>query len=465
MNVSFVTMFALVMGIIEPIAAQNDIWTSWDNSKSAVPSNLQQNIANIVAGQIPKESGRDRWEERQEAARRNQLKTDILRNSSSIIGYWNDDECKNVILYDDELLEILKNELSSNKQILDYLVMDEDIRKIILSDDFLLQRVKDRIWDNKDRILYYAKNECLNKLIMSDSKLRHLYVKYDIKAHPDRLEAYTKRSEFKELLSEDPEMKKIVSGVIADRLIAEKEAMEKKRIAEQEEAERRRRAWEAEQRRLNEEFARAQIQLEQNKQERQRDVELSQQIATPICPRDDRGKNKVGGVIVEQIEYDELFEDPAITKAKRNSIVYATQDRLEKAFEDASLMAKIELKKKQKEWQGKVVAIPIGKADALMNNTLEMAYPGSELWKKVKVSQAVRHDEENLITNVVKCVAEESVEAVSSGDFKRFNECITQAKDAFLDQMGEHIADLTHTQNFRKIYKWFTKKEKNDEDY
>ena len=347
---------------------------------------------------------------------------------------------------------------------LEYFKNNDRIRDIILSDNSLLNKLKSKILDNPDRILEYMKDSNLKNIILSDSELKYVYVKQDITTHPDKLSDYINNPDFKKIFDEDINFKAFVSDIIAEKIIAEQKAQKQRELEALAAAKRKEQEYLAEQQRIEAERQRAIEQVRQNEQQKQKDIAHSQELKSMIVPRQDKGLKK-NNVNDEIDAYNVLYEDMTVNKAQKTSAVYSTQDGMNKALEDAGIRAKIELKKKQKEWQGKVVAIPIGKANALMDKTLETAYPGAGMWKKVKVSQAVRQDEEELISTVLKCIAKEGVEAVASGDIKKFNECITQAKDAFLDKTGAHIADLTHTKNFRKIYKWFTKTEQNDEEH
>lgn len=463
------------------------IWDAWDKSASSVDHDALvravENAINKTQGQ--KSTSRERAEERREAERQNQLRNK-LRNCSSLLSYINDADYRWMILHESEFRDQFRYQLLNSKDIVDYFMDDDELRKIILSDNSLFQRLKTRMLENPDKILDYMEDSDLKEVISSDPELNRLYelkyAEYDVMSHPENLSKYIKDPEMKNHFLNDPEMKKIVTQKYLNdikkeqetekqRAIAAKQAEERRIQEEKAAAEREKQeaidkenARLAEIQRQNDNAVRAKIQYEQNEQQKQKDIAHSEKLKSMIVPRQDKGL-KNNGVDDEIDAFNVLYEDMAVNRARKTSAVYSTQDGLNKALEDAGIRAKIELKKKQKEWQGKVVSIPIGKANELMNKTLETAYPGAGMWKKVKVSQAVRQDEEGLVSTVFKCIAKEGVEAVASGDMKQFNECINEAKDTFLDKTGAHIADLTHTKNFRKIYKWFTKTEQNDEEY
>lgn len=441
------------------------IWDAWDKSASSVDHDALvravENAINKTQGQ--KSTSRERAEERREAERQNQLRKD-LRNSSSLLSYIDDADYRWMILHESEFRDQFRYQLLNSKDIVDYFMDDDELRKMILSDNSLFQRLKTRMLENPDKILDYVKDSDLKNIILSDSELKYVYVKQDITTHPDKLSDYINDPDFKKKFDEDINFKAFVSDKVAEKIIAEQKAQKQRELEAQAAAKRKEQEYLAEQQRIEAERQRAIEQARQNEQQKQIDIAHSQELKSMIVPRQDKGL-KNNGVDNEIDAFNVLYEDMTVNKAKKTSAVYSTQDGLNKALEDAGIRAKIELKKKQKEWQGKVVSIPIGKANELMNKTLETAYPGAGMWKKVKVSQAVRQDEEGLVSTVFKCIAKEGVEAVASGDMKQFNECINEAKDTFLDKTGAHIADLTHTKNFRKIYNWFTKTEQNDEEY
>lgn len=419
-----------------------DIWTQWDKSASSVDRNkieeaIRNKIEEAIHGHTTKPTSKEKEEERREVERRN-----TLRAASNVTIYLENSEYRSMILSESEFKVRLKNELLNSSRITDY-YKDPYLKAFIDSDP------------------------ALKKYCDLERK------KNDIKKHPGEAIRHITDPQIQEAIKNDPDLALAIAQAAEKKAMDDIKEKQESILRQQEAARKAKEAREAEIKRKKEEKERAKIQAEQNEMERKKDEEVSRQLTSRLVPKHDEGLNHSGDNAVqddifEELLYEKLSEEPAITKAKKYSVVYVTPNGWEKAFENASVKAKIELKKKQKELQAKEIAIPIKKADAFMNEIMETAYPGSEMWQKVKVSTAVRHEEEEFISESLKCISKEGLDAVASGDIKKikkFNECITHAKDAFLDKMGEHIAELTHTKNLRKIYKWFTQKKQNDDEF
>lgn len=405
--------------------------------------------------------GDDDDDDDNDEARRNRLKA---MSNSEFLNLINDSEYRYMILNDKSRLMAA---LSERRNILDQ-YKDDDLRKLIMSDPSLKKKVIDNIWEQKEKILELAKDSNIERLILSDPSLKEYYdIKLkilDIQEHPEKIIVYVDDPKIRQIIEDNPKLARILAQEI--KKLEEDDLQRKQREIENDRIEREREEKERqfEIQRLKDEGERAAEQEAQNAQERNNDINLSHTLGSMMPTKQQNlTQNTVTGLQVSQEEYDELYEDPTLLNAKINCAVYNTKDNMEKAWKTAKMQSKTVLKESQNKIKGKLISIPVGKANGVMDNFFNTAWPNADMGTKVRVARDIYQEESNLASDVLKCIVHEGVEAVSSGDMKQFNECIQRAKNDFTDKVQSNLESLTHVK-FRKYAKWLIN-ENQDEEY
>lgn len=453
--------------------------SDWMNDKpyeDLMKSLKGNNNSSSNASSLKKSSSRERAEDRREAERQNRLSND-LRQASYVTSYLNDPDYRSKILYESEFRERLKNELIHNNKITDY-YSDKDVREIILSDNNLRKKLLEVIWENRSRILEYSNNSDLKEFILSNPTLREYYElevkKQDMRNHPESAIKYIKDPQITEVIKNDPELAQILAQLVKKKAEDEQRAEEQRLLRKKQEEERNELARLAEIKRVQEEAERANDQYKKNEQKKERNKQLSNKIMSNLSPKRTNSESRPtseNNSRISRNSYNDFWGDPELYQAKINCAVYSTETELLKALRNAPTLSEYisgKTEQMQNKVQRKLVSIPIGKINESVDIVLNTGWPGANLGEKARVSNLVREEEGNFISEVIKCVANDAVEAVSTGDMNKFNECIQQARETFVDQLKSNIDDLTHVKVFgtiRKYKNWLTKTDSGDEEY
>ena len=241
---------------------------------------------------------------------------------------------------------------------------------------------------------------------------------------------------------------------------AEQKAEQDRLMRQKAEEERLERARQAEINRLKEEAIQAKVQEDENEQKKIRNKQLSNKLLSELSPKQKSKTSELPSVLESPnlIQYyNDFFSDPTLFQAKLNSVVYNTETELLKALHNAPTLSEYvseKTERMQNKVKGKLISIPIKKANKVMDNVFNIGWPGANLGEKVRVSNLVREEEEGFVGKVTQCIARDAVESVFSGDAERFNNCIQQATDTFVDQLKTNIDDLTHVKVFETIRKY-----------
>ena len=442
------------------------VWDAWDRSASNVDHNRTKNTVINARNQAEKSSSRDRGAERQ-----NQLRND-LRQASDVISHLDNSEYRSIILHESEFREKLKTDLLKSNIIAKY-YSNNDVRQIILSDNNLRKKLIEEIWENRNRILKYSSNSDLKEFILSDSRLREYYEtevkKQDMRSHPEKTLEYIKDPQVKEIIKADTELSQLLAQQIKEQVEKEQIAIQRRLNRQKAEEERAERDRQAEIKRRRDEEDRAKAQEKQNKQKRESKKQLSNKLQSELSPKTNIAteSNQAPQSKVPQNSINDFFGDPALFHLKLNSAVYNTETELQKALRNAPTLSEYisgETEKIQNKAKGKLISIPIGKVNEMVDIVLNTGWPGANLGEKARVSNLVREEEGNFVSEALKCV----VKSVSSEDMNKFNECVQRAKDSFVDQLKSNIDELTHVKVFgtiRKYKKWLTKTNPDDEEY
>lgn len=363
------------------------------------------------------------------------------------------------------------NEIKNNPSDLLWYMNKDEYSSIIMSNSDLREKLKEKIWENRNNVIDLTKNPDIKKIVMNDPMLREYYElevkKQDMRNHPESAIKYIKDPQITEVIKNDPELAQILAQSVKKKAEDEQRAEEQRLLRKKQEEERKEMARQAEIRRLQEERIRAQEQERQNAQEREKERKLSQQIATQIVPRHDKGLNKVGGVTVEQDIYNELYEDITFTKAKRNSAIYNTKEDLEKAWNNTIIVSKVVLKESYNPVKGVVLSEPIGKIYAFRDNMSDMIFPGTQMGAKVSVAKNEVKEEESFVDDVLYCLNKDALKVSSSNNYRQYSEneenlmvCVKNASRKIVDRQISHLEELTPVNHIikstRKIHKWFS---------
>lgn len=398
-----------------------------------------------------------------EAVRQREIQNQIdAMSDSELLNHIDDSDYHYKILYDNR--DRLMSALYNNGNILDN-YKNDDLRKLIMEDPSLEKKVKDKIWEQKEKILELAKDSNIERLILSDPSLQEYYDTelkiHDIQQHPEKIRVYIYDPKMRQIIEDNPKLARILAQEIKKQY---EEALqrEQQRIIERENKKKKQ---QIEIQRLKDEGERAAEQETQNAQEWNNDLNLSHTLGSMMPSKQQNPpQNTVTRLQVSQEEYDELYEDPTLLNAKINCAVYNTKANVEKAWKTAKVQSKTVLKGSQNKIKGKLISIPVGKANEAMDNFFNTAWPNADMGTKVRVARDIYQEESNLASDILKCIVHEGVEAVSSGDMKQFNKCIQRAKNDFTDKVQSNLETLTHVK-FRKYTKWLINVNQDDEEY
>lgn len=438
---------------------------AWEKSKDPV---LEKTIVNGILTALKEANVSDSppkkksSAERREEAERNRKRIEIKDNTSNIIGYFFDDEYKDIIMSDYELRTILENKLSESDNILSYMKNNEDLRKLILSNNLLVNNVKRQLWNANEEILNYLNDPDLKRIITSDRGLNDycekMQMRVAIKNNPEKELSYLGDLKAEERIKNDPVLwtgyENAVSSRIINNMKAEKE-VERRKLEEEKQIELAKRI---EEQRIREESIRANQQAEENEAKRQHNENLSNELLAmspdgrPITRTNDY---KEGGSLISQDRNNELLEDPLVVKAKRDNR-YSTGATMDRAWGDPRVKSSTELKEKENKNKGKIIAF--------LGFVGDLIIPSYSIENIEITAIKVEIQETSFMARTLKCIKNEGMKAATSGnkrDIEEFwNKCFLRENKQLEKEFKSNLNSQLGTSNIHRLAKWINKMNK-----